>query len=225
MRSTFASTGHVLVEVARVNDPGIEPGVHQGRLDLPHPVRGLLRVAVLVDLHRRVEHLRVDRLREDVGRGRGPEPQELLPVMIAHHRPIAGDHDLRHGTSLENSHIGWLGDDRPPFYVLLSARRDSSARSRTRCRGLIEVRLVVVPGEYPVERLPALLARFGAVARLSKGGVPLEEVHTNAIPMGRAPVPGARLLGESEGFLAEGADLGRRADPRDPPGRRVHGGN
>src|SRR5271157_6490936 len=39
---------HVLVEVAWVNDPSVESGVHEGRLDLPHPVGGLAGVAVLV---------------------------------------------------------------------------------------------------------------------------------------------------------------------------------
>ncbi|MFI5413842.1 MAG: hypothetical protein ACHQ0I_04580 [Candidatus Lutacidiplasmatales archaeon] len=64
---------HVLVEMGRVDDARVEPRVHERRLDLAHAVRGLDRVAVLVDGHLREEKSLVDPFGEDVRRGSGPK--------------------------------------------------------------------------------------------------------------------------------------------------------
>ena len=95
--------GHVPVQVAGMDDPGVETGVEERRLDLAHPVRRLPGVALLVDGHEREEQPLVDRLREHVRRARRPEPEELLPVVVAHHRPVARDDDLGHRFHLRTS--------------------------------------------------------------------------------------------------------------------------
>ena len=113
-----------------------------------------------------------------------------------------------------------------------SPRKSTAGRQprvRARCcevgasRSLVQVGLVVVPGEDIVEGVARFLGQFFCVTRLPEGRVPLEQVDSHAVAMGGVPIPRAGLVGVAERFLAQPADLRRGADPRDSPGRSDHG--
>lgn len=79
---------------------------------------------------------------------------------------------------------------------------------------LLEARVLVIAGAGFLEGIRNLVGRLLTLGRSAERRVVLEKMDSDTIAVGRPTVPGARLRGEAERFLAEAADLGRRHDPR-----------
>src|SRR5208282_460553 len=121
----------------------------------------------------------------------------------------------------------WLGTRVSLIWVALGSRRCNTPAQRGgpapgAGSPLVEVGILVVPGQDAVQGVPSVLARILAISGLPERGVPLQKMDPNAVAVSGVSVPGARLGRIAERFLAESADLGRRADPRYLTGGRGH---
>ncbi len=85
-----------------------------------------------------------------------------------------------------------------------------------------EILVVVLARGDVVGRIDILLARLLVMAPLPESGIALNEVHSDAFPMGRGAVPRAHLRRAAERFLAEAADIRRGDDPLDSSRRSRH---
>ncbi len=115
-----------------------------------------------------------------------------------------------------------MADKRADFPTLAHDARNAATPPSDEGPESAEILVVVLARGDVLGRIDILLGRLLVMAPLPESGIALNEVHSDAFPMGGGTVPRAHLRRAAERFLAEAADIRRGDDPLDSSRRGRH---